>query len=68
MRQRVIVSYIGDQFVVHDLDGNPITDRAVLEQLAFSQFSGFKMSEYVDVDIPDQPTAPLSPQVNIKPQ
>lgn len=66
-KQQVIVTYTGDQFVAYDKDGNLITDRKVLEQLSFMQFSGLQITEMVEVDVPDSIAEPLAIQVSIHP-
>lgn len=66
-KQQVIVTYTGDQFVAYDTNGNLITDRTVLEQLSFMQFSGLQITEMVEVDVPDSIAEPLAIQVSIRP-
>ena len=66
-KQQVIVTYTGDQFVAYDTNGNLITDRKVLEQLSFMQFSGLQITEMVEVDVPDGLAEPLAIQVSIHP-
>lgn len=66
-KQQVIVTYTGNQFVAYDVEGNLITDRKVLEQLSFMQFSGLQITEMVEVDVPDSIAEPLAIQVSIRP-
>lgn len=46
----VTVQFIGDQFVAYDPDGNQIKDRAILEQVAFEPFPGFKNTFLLEID------------------
>ena len=54
----VEVHYTGDQYVAYDDKGNRITDRNILNELAFIQPPGFKSVYKIDVDT----TNPLSLQ------
>ena len=48
---RIEVYFTGDHFVAYDDQGNRITDRAVLEEIAFHPFPGFKAKFYLDLPI-----------------
>lgn len=61
----VSVTNTGDQFVVHDRDGNEITDRRILEELSFMQFSGMQITQLVEVTEPEGPIEMLSPQISL---
>jgi hypothetical protein len=50
----VKVSYTGSEFVAHDLNGKRVTDRAVLEAIAFEPFPAMK-GEFT-INLPDAPT------------
>lgn len=54
----VEVHYTGDQYVAYDDKGNRITDRNILNELAFIQPPGFKSVYKIEVDV----TNPLSLQ------
>jgi hypothetical protein len=55
----VKVSYIGSEFVAHDSNGNRVTDRAVLEAIAFEPFPAMK-GEFT-LNLPETPTNPEQP-------
>ena len=47
------VHYTGDQYVAYDDKGNRITDRNILNELAFIQPPGFKSVYKIEVDTTD---------------
>lgn len=53
----VEVHYTGDQYVAYDDKGNRITDRNILNELAFIQPPGFKSVYKIDVDTTTDPVS-----------
>jgi hypothetical protein len=51
----VEVHYTGDQYVAYDDKGNRITDRNILNELAFIQPPGFKSVYKIEVDTTSDP-------------
>lgn len=53
----VEVYFTGDSFIAFGPDGKKITNRAILEQISFEQFPGFKSVYHVKVNanIPEEP-------------
>jgi len=59
----VTVHYLDNEFVAFDENGNSIKNRAILEQISFEPFPGYK--GVIHLKIPDQPTQEIVP-VDIK--
>jgi hypothetical protein len=53
----VEVHYTGDQYVAYDDKGNRITDRNILNELAFIQPPGFKSVYKIEVDTTANPVS-----------
>lgn len=53
----VEVHYTGDQYVAYDDKGNRITDRNILNELAFIQPPGFKSVYKIEVDTTTEPVS-----------
>ena len=53
----VEVHYTGDQYVAYDDKGNRITDRNILNELAFIQPPGFKSVYKIEVDTSTEPVS-----------
>jgi hypothetical protein len=64
----VEVHYTGDQYVAYDDKGNRITDRNILNELAFIQPPGFKSVYKIDVDTTSDPLnlQELDIQINLQ--
>lgn len=64
------VHYTGDQYVAYDDKGNRITDRNILNELAFIQPPGFKSVYKIEVDITENPAilSELDININVKTQ
>jgi len=61
----VEVHYTGDQYVAYDDKGNRITDRNILNELAFIQPPGFKSVYKIEVDITENPVILNELDINI---
>jgi len=61
----VEVHYTGDQYVAYDDKGNRITDRNILNELAFIQPPGFKSVYKIEVDITENPVILNKLDINI---
>lgn len=63
----VEVHYTGDQYVAYDDKGNRITDRTILNELAFIQPPGFKSVYKIEVDTTTEPLSlqELSIKINL---
>ena len=61
----VEVHYTGDQYVAYDDNGNRITDRNILNELAFIQPPGFKSVYKIEVDITENPVILNELDINI---
>jgi|TARA_B100002019_G_scaffold20610_1_gene15748 hypothetical protein len=61
----VEVHHVGDQFQAFDSKGNRITNREILDAIAFEQFPGFKSVFQIDVDITKNPVIITQLDVNI---
>lgn len=61
------VHYTGDQYVAYDDKGNRITDRNILNELAFIQPPGFKSIYKIEVDTTSNPVSlqELSIKINL---
>lgn len=62
------VHYLGNEFIVYDKQGNRITDRNILSELAFIQPPGYKSVFDIEVKnyTPETNTPnPLNIQVNL---
>ena len=59
------VHYTGDQYVAYDDKGNRITDRTILNELAFIQPPGFKSVYKIKVDITENPVILNKLDINI---
>lgn len=66
----VEVHYVGDEFIAYDSDGNRITNRNILEQIAFAPFTGTITTRYIEVDniTNDAIIQPLDVNININTQ
>lgn len=64
------VHYVGNEFVAYDPQGNRITDRRILEEIAFEPFVGTIATRYIEVDnVVDSATIePLEVNININTQ
>jgi len=64
----VEVHYTGDQYVAYDDKGNRITDRNILNELAFIQPPGFKSVYKIEVDTTSDPLnlQELDIQINLQ--
>ena len=51
------VHYLGNEFVVYDKQANRITDRNILNELAFIQPPGFKSVYKIEVDTTTEPVS-----------
>ena len=62
----VEVHFTGDSFIAFGPDGKRITNRAILDQISFDQFPGFKTFYHVKVNanVPAEPVQ-LDIQTNI---
>lgn len=63
--EQITVYRLGDQFEARDSNNNLITDRAILEQLAFEQMPGFRASYSVLIDMPEATNKPTPKHINI---
>lgn len=59
------VHYTGDQYVAYDDKGNRITDRNILNELAFIQPPGFKSVYKIEVDTTADPVSLQELSINI---
>jgi len=59
------VHYTGDQYVAYDDKGNRITDRNILNELAFIQPPGFKSVYKIEVDTTSNPVSLQELSINI---
>jgi len=59
------VHFTGDQYVAYDDKGNRITDRNILNELAFIQPPGFKSVYKIEVDTTSNPVSLQELSINI---
>jgi len=61
----VEVHYTGDQYVAYDDKGNRITDRNILNELAFIQFPGFKSVFTLEIDLDNTKNPVILQQLDV---
>ena len=59
------VHYTGNQYVAFDENGNRVTDRSILNELAFIQPPGFQSVYKIEVDISENPVIINELDINI---
>lgn len=66
----VEVHFVGNEFVAYDPQGNRITDRTILEQIAFEPFVSTITTRYIEVDniVDSAIIEPLEVNININTQ
>ena len=61
----VEVHYTGNQYVAFDENGNRVTDRSILNELAFIQPPGFQSVYKIEVDTTQNPAIINELDINI---